>query len=185
MPNDDYIYGMLTNFPNFISTDKSEEYKELYIKLCKHFAFKTKQEDLIIQSLILQLIYSLSKDILLCEQMIPFNNSDTSILDILNYIREHLSDELTLESMSTLASLSPTHFHRKFKAAVGQTLREYVEEQRTRKAIHLMQSSDMTLTQIAFECGFSSQSYFNYAFKRKMKASPREYIKQLNQRYEN
>lgn len=185
MPNDDDIYDVLTNLPNFIVTEKYEEYKELYMNLCRYSESKTRQEDIIIQSLILQLIYSLCKDVITCMQMVPFHNSDTSILDILNYIREHLSEDLSLECMSRLASLSPTHFHRKFKAAVGQTLREYVAEQRIRKAIYLMQYTDMTLTQIALDCGFSSQSYFNYAFKRKMGSSPREYVRQLNQRYEN
>ena len=63
-------------------------------------------------------------------------------------------------------------------------LREYVEEQRIKKAIHLLMSTEYSLTQIAFACGYSSQSYFSYVFKRRMKKTPREYIRELYNQYE-
>ena len=63
-------------------------------------------------------------------------------------------------------------------------LHEYVEEQRIKKAIDLMLSTNMTLTQIAYECGFSSQSYFSYAFKHAKGMSPRTYAKKLIGKYD-
>jgi AraC-like DNA-binding protein len=63
-------------------------------------------------------------------------------------------------------------------------LREFVEEQRLQKAINLLISTDMTLSEIAYECGFSSQSYFSSVFKQKMKITPREYAKKIQQKYE-
>lgn len=80
--------------------------------------------------------------------------------------------------------MSPVHFHNTFKRSVGKTLRDYVEEQRIKKAIGLLLTTDASLTQIAFECGFSSQSYFSYVFKRRMNATPREYAKTIHARYE-
>lgn len=47
-----------------------------------------------------------------------------------------------------------------------------------------MLTTDMTLTEIAYNCGFSSQSYFSFVFKRKMGKTPREYIKDINNNYE-
>ena len=85
--------------------------------------------------------------------------------------------------MSTLAGFTPTYFHKLFKASTGKTLREYVEEQRIKKAINLLLKYDTTVTEIAYECGFSSQSYFNYAFKRKMKTSPKQYAKKVFEQY--
>lgn len=81
--------------------------------------------------------------------------------------------------------LSPIHFHNCFKSAVGKTLHEYVEEQRIKVAVNLLLTTDLTLTQIAFQCGFSSQSYFSYVFKRKMQTTPRKYVEQLNNLYES
>jgi AraC-like DNA-binding protein len=87
-------------------------------------------------------------------------------------------------ALSQRASFTGTYFHKLFKSSTGKTLREYVEDMRIKEAIRLMISTDMTLTQIAYECGFSSQAYFNYAFKRKMSSPPREYIKSLHKKYE-
>jgi len=44
-------------------------------------------------------------------------------------------------------------------------------------------TTDHTLTEIAFDCGFSSQSYFSYVFKRRIGKTPREYIQEINSRY--
>ena len=78
--------------------------------------------------------------------------------------------------ISARFNLSPIHFHNIFKVAVGSTLRDYIEEQRIKRATNLLLTTNFSLTQIAYECGFSSQSYFSYVFKRKMKVTPREYV---------
>ena len=92
---------------------------------------------------------------------------------------------MSLNAVASYASLSSIHFHNCFKAATGKTLHEYVEEQRIKKAAGLLVSTDLTLTEISYECGFSSQSYFSYAFKRKMKMTPREYAKEVYKRYDS
>lgn len=178
-----YLYDTLMSLPNYIKIDKYEIYEQIYKKLCRHFELRTRQEDIMIESLVLELIYLLGKELYKQEQK-QLQSMDHPMNDILGYIKENLTEDLSLARVAGLASLSPTHFHNRFKAAVGQTLREYVENQRIRKAIHLLQTTDMTLIQIAFECGFSSQSYFSYAFKRKMKATPRDYVKMINDMYE-
>ena len=52
------------------------------------------------------------------------------------------------------------------------------------KAVELLISTEMTLTEIAYECGFSSQSYFSYVFKKRMKLAPRAYAKKIALKYE-
>ena len=111
-------------------------------------------------------------------------NNSLIIEEALKYINEHLEGELSLEKVSKCESLSPIHFHNVFKASVGRTLREYVEDQRIKKAIDLMLTTNDSLTEIAYKCGFSSQSYFSYAFKRKMKITPREYVREIYSKYE-
>lgn len=102
----------------------------------------------------------------------------------LHYVKEHLTEPLTLERVAGAMSLSPTYFHNTFKFAVGMTLRNYIEEQRIRKAIALLQTTDFSLAKIAYECGFSSQSYFSAVFKRRMKITPRKYVQELYNKYE-
>ena len=101
----------------------------------------------------------------------------------IKYIKEHITEELTLERVSKNVSFSPIHFHNCFKIATGKTLHEYVEEQRIKKAIVLLTTTALTLSEIAYQCGFSSQSYFSYVFKRRMNITPREYAKEEYNRY--
>ena len=101
----------------------------------------------------------------------------------IEYIKNNLSSDLSLETLSNQASFSAVHFHNFFKKATGTTLHKYVEEQRIKKAINLLLTTNMTLTEIAFECGFSSQTYFSFAFKRKTNLTPRDYVKQAIEKY--
>jgi AraC-like DNA-binding protein len=126
----------------------------------------------------------LSKDVHTQTQNSKFKSNRFDIDKALKYIKENLTENLSLQTVADHVMLSPIHFHNCFKSAVGKTLHEYVEEQRIKVAVNLLLTTDLTLTQIAFQCGFSSQSYFSYVFKRKMKMTPRKYVEQLNNMYE-
>ena len=112
------------------------------------------------------------------------HNSNNIINNVIKYIKDNLLENLSLTTLSSYANLSPIHFHNTFKASTGKTLREYVESERIKKACDLLVTTDYTLTRISEECGFSSQSYFSFAFRRKMNLTPREYAKQIFNRYE-
>ena len=155
------------------------------MSLIQYYRTGSPEDNILLQSLILRLIYTLKK-IAPNGRILqkPKHNNRIVIEQTLNYINENLAEELTLESISERAKFSPIYFHKLFKASTGKNLHEYVEEQRIRKAIDLLLSTEMTLAQIAYECGFSSQSYFSYAFKKKMKMTPREYAKYMFLKYE-
>lgn len=178
------LYDILMNTPDFFETDKGNIYKEIFIKLVKHYSSFADSEEIILQSLLLELIYTISKDSPLKIKNGNLSNNYSIIEKSLNYIKEHLTEDLSLEKVAKLMSVSPIHFHNTFKTSVGKTLRNYIEEQRIKKAINLLLTTNFSLTQIAFECGFSSQSYFSYVFKRRMKVTPREYAKEIHRRYE-
>lgn len=181
----DTLYKTLTDIPSFIEIKRTEEYKEIFKKLCKYYDSQLETDIIIIHSLILKLIhklYSDSKKQFYREKM--KNNNYKIIEDAINYIKNNLTSDLSLATVASHLSLSPIHFHNCFKVGTGKTLREYVEEQRIKKAVNLLVTTNATLTEISYECGFSSQSYFSYAFKRKMKMTPREYVKEIYRRYD-
>ncbi len=179
-----YLYDTLMNLPNFFTTDKADIYKDIFAKLCKCYDTHTKHDEILLQSLVLELIHTLSRDTNHQMQKTKSKTNQSVMEKSLTYIKENLTEDLSLAKMAHFTSVSPIHFHNSFKAAVGKTLREYVEEQRIKKAIDLLITTDHSLTRIAFDCGFSSQSYFSYVFKRKMKTTPRKYIDSLYQKYE-
>lgn len=182
--HDGILYDTLIKIPDFFETDKYETYERIFKRLIKHYNALSKGEEIIIQSLILELLYDLGKDS--AQNIAKQKNTNRHLLTekAIGYIKEHLTEDLSLDTLAGAMSLSPIYFHNLFKVSTGKTLREFVEEYRIKKAIDLLLTTDFSLTKIAYECGFSSQSYFSYAFKRKMKLTPRKYIQELYSRYE-
>ncbi|MGB1277337.1 MAG: helix-turn-helix domain-containing protein, partial [Nannocystaceae bacterium] len=85
---------------------------------------------------------------------------------VVDHIEANLSGSLTLEELAKVAHFSPFHFHRIFTAIVGETLGRYVQRQRLERAANvLISDSEVSVTQVALECGFSSPSTFARAFK--------------------
>lgn len=179
------LYDILTDIPVFIETKKPEEYRKIFEELCRHSYSPLEIGRIKVFSLILELIYLLDKDSKKQLYRDKLKGGNYEIIEnVIKYIKENLTSDLSLKAVASYASLSPIHFHNCFKAATGKTLHEYVEEQRIKKAAGLLVSTNSTLTEISYECGFSSQSYFSYAFKRKMKMTPREYAKEIYRRYD-
>ncbi len=178
------LFDTLTALPNFIDLKSRKEIKELFVSLCEHDGTGAPEDDIFLQSLILKLVYMLKKSApAVISRYDPKSNNHEAIERILAYINGNLSAALTLESLANAANFSTVYFHKLFKASTGKTLHEYIEDQRIKKAVNLLLSTDMTLTKIAYECGFSSQSYFSYAFRRRMGQTPREYAKALLNKY--
>lgn len=181
--NDGYLGDILSTLPNYIDFQDTCQVKEIFVSLYEHYNTKIENDDILLQSLILKLVYLLNKNTTHSIKLAPKSNNRKTIESTLEYINGNLSADLSLEKLASLANFNAIYFHKLFKASTGKTLREYVEDQRIKKSINLIISTDMTLTQIAYECGFSSQSYFSYAFKRRMKVSPRDYAKKIVVQY--
>ena len=105
-----------------------------------------------------------------------------AIEEIRNYILENPGRELTLTDLARQANLSPYHFARLFKRQVGYSPHEYVIHARLNLARFYLTSSDRTVKQIAFSCGFSSECGFCSAFKNRLGMTPTEY--RVNQQNE-
>lgn len=178
------LYERLMDIPDFIKPDNPDKYRNVFEKMYKYFESPVEDDEIILNSLVLELIYMLTKDSekLHKREQIKVNNYIT-IERAIKYIKENLTADLSLENVSQFAGMSPIHFHNCFKTATAYTLHRYVEEQRIKKAANMLLTTDYSLTRIAYECGFSSQSYFSFAFKRKMKATPRQYAINIFNKY--
>ena len=175
------IYDELMRVPNYFEAGKTDKYRELFSKICMHYDSARGADSILLQSLILELIYHIVKGSQQAAK-IEADRDGQSATDFsekidatIRYIKEKLSERLDLETLAAYAGYNPTYFHKIFKRATGTTLGEYVKSERIKKAADLIVTTEYTLTQIAYECGFSSQSYFSSAFKERMGATPREY----------
>ncbi|MBR5295609.1 MAG: helix-turn-helix transcriptional regulator [Clostridia bacterium] len=180
--NEGELYDILMNLPNSFETLHPENYEKLFQRLVRHYDLLSEKEELLLQSIFLELIYTLKKDAYQKEDRASF--SSAAIKKALEYIGENPTEDLSLEALAQKVNLSPIHFHNLFRSAVGKTLRDYVEEQRIKKAIDQMLIGEDSLTKIAMDCGFSSQSYFSFVFRRRMGMTPRQYVKKSLEKYE-
>ncbi len=94
----------------------------------------------------------------------------------IDHIIRNLAQPLNLEEVSEAACFSPFHFHRVFKALLGETLNQFVKRQRLERALYLMSHAPKrSLTDVALDCGFGSSSDFSRSFKQHYGASPRSF----------
>ena len=183
--NEGDLGDTLAALPNYIDFLSTDQIKEIFISLCEHYNTGITNDDILLQSLILKLIYILSENSASVIKFTQKSNNHKTIERTLEYINNNLTADLTLESLASAANFNAIYFHKLFKASTGKTLHEYVEDQRIKKSINLLISTNMTLAKIAYECGFSSQSYFNYVFKKKNGLTPRKYAQRIQLKYEN
>lgn len=102
-------------------------------------------------------------------------NIEESVDRILTYIQNHLSDDLSLNTMAAKVYHSPTYFSKLFKRTVGIGYCEYVSKKRLQKAAQLLKETNLKNYQIMEEVGFDSPSYFIRMFRKVYGCTPQEY----------
>ncbi|MCD7968913.1 MAG: helix-turn-helix domain-containing protein [Alistipes sp.] len=95
----------------------------------------------------------------------------------LEYIQENLSGALNLKVLSEVSGLSGFHFHRIFRAVMGEAPGEYVQRLRLEKAAFMLSHSGHTIADIAHICGYDTQQALTRAFGRRFGVTPNAYRK--------
>ncbi len=99
------------------------------------------------------------------------------LLSITDYIVKNLSNtQLGVESLAAFSKLSRSQVYRKIRALTGKSAVEFIRIVRLKQAIKLMGTKKYSLSEIAFETGFNSPSYFTRSFKKQYGKAPSEYI---------
>lgn len=97
---------------------------------------------------------------------------------VIEYIKDHYKERLTIESVAATIGLSPTYFAAYFKKKTNKSFLVYLNDFRMQRAIVAMQSYDVPETQAALDNGFANVKSFITTFKRNYKCTPSQYIKQ-------
>ena len=104
-----------------------------------------------------------------------FDTHQAQINQALFYIQEHLDELPTLEELAAVASFSPFHFHRLFRAFTGESVSRYVRRIRLERAIHRLRFTTTDVTTIALDAGYETPSAFNKAFKKAYGVTPTQF----------
>ena len=97
------------------------------------------------------------------------------LLQVLDYVHDHLHQEIKLADLSALLGMSQFHFSHQFKQAIGTTPYQYLLQQRVERAKQLLKNSDRSITDIALMCGFNSHSHLSKQFRQLAGVTPKDY----------
>jgi len=96
--------------------------------------------------------------------------------DILYYIYTHIDTDINIDELSIDLNISKFHMHRIFKDAFGKNIYENIKDIRLQKASNLLITNKYsTISDIANQCGYSSQSSFTRVFKQRFLMTPKEW----------
>lgn len=104
-----------------------------------------------------------------------FHKTDSKFYQVVDFINEHYTEDISAKSLSQLFGYNETYFCRRFKATTGINLMRYIRILRMELAQKLLCNTDEGITQIAIKCGFTDISYFSHCFKQHTGAAPTEF----------
>ncbi|HEX7357595.1 MAG TPA: ATP-binding protein, partial [Ignavibacteriaceae bacterium] len=115
------------------------------------------------------------------ENFTPNKADQEFIVNAINIVEKYISDpEFDSEKFAKEIFLSRSQLHRKILNISGQSTGEFIRTIRLKKAAALLLEKKLSVTQIAFEIGFSSPSHFTKAFKQMFDCLPSEYLNNSN-----
>ena len=120
------------------------------------------------------------KAVLRIKEAFQKNNSKTRIKGLhrgVKYIQESYHTPMNLPQVAREAGMSVSSFERNFKKQMGMTFTGYVNRLRITQAARMLMKADLSMSDIAFACGYTNQFHFTRMFKKIMKISPSLYRK--------
>lgn len=107
------------------------------------------------------------------------NLSNITIGEIVNFIENNYSRQLTLPEIAAQFGISESSLTKKIKIFTNMTFKEYLTKTRIEAAKSLLISSEKSITEIAYECGYNNSNFFGDVFKKAVGMSPSSYRKML------
>lgn len=98
-----------------------------------------------------------------------------AIQKVVYYVNAHFKEQITLKDVSDYAEIEYTSIGKYIKKYLNVSFKEYLTDIRLTYARNLLSNTDVTITELAFYCGYSTVTYFISEFKKKYGFSPREY----------
>lgn len=174
------LWDELSALPDFYRFINGETYRTLFETLFKHLIKQTDAEnDYFTLAKILELAYHLKKDARQNEKVdkLPVKRETESVQKVVSYLKKNYQDKISLQTLGEKVGYSPNHLQRIFTNVTGVSPQTYLENVRIGQAKYLLSKEENSLADVAYACGFSSQSYFSKIFKKHTLLTPCEFRK--------
>ena len=132
------------------------------------------------QALVEQLVILVLRQCLPDEKM----RAEAFINRALGYLHSHFAESITVADAAAYVGYTPNYFNTCFREQMGMPFGEYLRQMRLGYGENLLRSSQMPVTEVAYESGFGSLSYFSRCFCKQYGISPQEYRRKYMERQE-
>lgn len=167
---------------NSFHLDNTNGIQQLVGRLIYLFTEGNKSKDIFIdftlKELIIRLLQTKARTALINDTD-RCNINDNRIAFAINYIKEHLTENISIDKLVEKTCLSKSYFFKVFKNTLGMSPIDYLTSERIKLSKKLMQTTNFQVAEIAYKSGFSSPSYFSKLFKRQENMSPVNFKKSL------
>ena len=103
----------------------------------------------------------------------------TLVETTINYVKAHLSDPISRDTITRELHVSEGHISHLFKKETGDSLTEYITNMRIEKAKELLLQTNLSISEICERIGYNYQAYFTRIFREKVGMSPVQYRKEM------
>lgn len=146
-----------------VSNDISKIFESLF------FARKTNQ-DLAALGNLLKIVSVLSD-----KEHTVLNETEKLVRSKANYINQHYNEEIDFDTLAQDCNLSRSRFTHVFTKIFGVPPTQYQQNLRLEQASELLKSSDLTVSEVAYQCGFRDPLYFSRVFNKAFSVSPTQF----------
>ena len=172
--NAEPAYRKQSRFSQHLHLDALQLYALTQLLTALEDALKKDANDLIVTALFMQITGYLCRSYQEAAYKDKHQNPYTSITD---YIEKNYTSTITLDDLSLQSGLSKNRIIAIFKRLYHTTPIQYINTLRIYRAVDLLRTTDMSITQIAYECGFNDSNYFTRAFRTINGMTPRDFRK--------
>jgi AraC family transcriptional activator of pobA len=139
---------------------------KLFFDVLKEYDHKDEAYEMMIKGYIIQILGTLIRNGNFGQQITMVQEDFLEVKPVIGYIEKNYMNNLTMAEVAQEFGMSYYHFSRFFKKAVGRNYKEYLDYVRVVEADKLLLKSQMSISAIAYEVGYSNVTSFNRVYKR-------------------
>ena len=179
---DEILRMQLQSVPDYFIPCDSAKFENAFHALINETKLSNHKNNIDISINFLEILSLLIKDSQSAENKDLISTKGMEIINkAIKYIDENYTKNVSLGDIASHVHLSKVYFHNFFLKATGQTPHEYLLSKRINNVKFLLNTTDKSFSEISSDCGFSSQAYMTYVFKKKMSCTPMQYKRKLTE----